>query len=389
MSHSSRSIARKHLGALVVVATVGWFATSANAAAAEPFRFPEAKHGKGELRYINGLPVLTVAGTPEEMGEQIGVLALKPARAILDTAREFVKEQGLEQVPPLVSLAANALFSRFPEQYRRETEAMIKAAGVDRDLIILANTVMDLRGLGGCSGLLVAAERSATGGPLYGRNFDFPPVGRLPEFSLVVVYRPAGKQAFALVTFPGALAAGAGMNESGLALGSNVVRQAADGSEPFNPKGIPNAVASRRVLAECRTVDDVEQWLRKHPLTAMWIIPGCDRQRQAVFEVTTKTVAVRGPVDGICCCTNQFRAKLLAVDLDSPRFDALEKSRTQKRLGVADVARYLHAANQGRRTLQTMVFEPATLRLHLSIGEGPASARPLKTLELGPLLRPK
>jgi len=27
--------------------------------------------------------------------------------------------------------------------------------------------------------------------------------------------------------------------------------------------------------------------------------------------------------------------------------------------------------------------------LHLSIGEGPASARPLKTLELGPLLRPK
>src|SRR5438552_3131540 len=45
-----------------------------------PFRYPEGKHGKGELRYVHGLPVLTVAGTPEEIGEQVGVLALRPAR---------------------------------------------------------------------------------------------------------------------------------------------------------------------------------------------------------------------------------------------------------------------------------------------------------------------
>jgi hypothetical protein len=28
--------------------------------AAEPFCYPEAKHGKGELRYVNGVPVLVV-----------------------------------------------------------------------------------------------------------------------------------------------------------------------------------------------------------------------------------------------------------------------------------------------------------------------------------------
>src|SRR5436309_1915765 len=37
--------------------------------AAEPFRFPEKKHGKGELKYVNKLPVLVLSGTPEEMGE--------------------------------------------------------------------------------------------------------------------------------------------------------------------------------------------------------------------------------------------------------------------------------------------------------------------------------
>jgi hypothetical protein len=33
-----------------------------------------------------------------------------------------------------------------------------------------------------------------------------------------------------------------------------------------------------------------------------------------------------------------------------------------------------------------MIFEPASLRLHLSIGEGPSSSRPLTPLELKPLL---
>jgi len=40
-------------------------------------------------------------------------------------------------------------------------------------------------------------------------------------------------------------------------------------------------------------------------------------------------------------------------------------------------------------TLQTMIFEPATLKLHLAIGACPSSAEPLKTLDLAPLLQIK
>src|SRR5437588_12167865 len=57
------------------------------AAPAEPFRFPEKQHGKGELKYINKIPVLTVEGTPEEIGEQVGVLALKTAVRVLEYPR--------------------------------------------------------------------------------------------------------------------------------------------------------------------------------------------------------------------------------------------------------------------------------------------------------------
>jgi isopenicillin-N N-acyltransferase like protein len=55
---------------------------------------------------------------------------------------------------------------------------------------------------------------------------------------------------------------------------------------------------------------------------------------------------------------------------------------------VADVAKKMDEVNLGRMTVQTMVFEPAALKLHLAIGSCPSSALPMKLLELKPLFGP-
>jgi hypothetical protein len=52
---------------------------------------------------------------------------------------------------------------------------------------------------------------------------------------------------------------------------------------------------------------------------------------------------------------------------------------------LSDIAEKMDAVSQGPLTIQTMVFEPASLRLHLAIGSCPSSKLPLKELELGPL----
>ena len=52
--------------------------TAASAAGKDPFRFPAQKHGRGELKYINGVPVLVVEGTPQQIHE---------AEALLEQAR--------------------------------------------------------------------------------------------------------------------------------------------------------------------------------------------------------------------------------------------------------------------------------------------------------------
>ena len=57
-------------------------------------------------------------------------------------------------------------------------------------------------------------------------------------------------------------------------------------------------------------------------------------------------------------------------------------------VSVEDVARKLHEVNMGPLTVQTMIFEPGPLRLHLAIGACPASALPLKPLDLAELFRP-
>ena len=111
----------------------------------------------------------------------------------------------------------------------------------------------------------------------------------------------------------------------------------------------------------------------------------CDQKGGVVFEVTPKTVAVRPPAEGICACTNHFRTEGLATSTTCERYASLEKSREMKKLDVKAVAKQMDAVNQGAWTLQTMVFEPAALKLHLAYGKGPATRLPLHTLDLGAL----
>src|ERR1700730_14893655 len=94
--------------------------------AVQPFRYPEAKHGKGSLRYINGLPVLTLEGTPEEIGDQHGVLALKPASKLLKYPNELSKAHGVEIAWPLIVRTANAMYPHFPGDFRKELEGVAK-----------------------------------------------------------------------------------------------------------------------------------------------------------------------------------------------------------------------------------------------------------------------
>ena len=149
---------------------------------------------------------------------------------------------------------------------------------MDRQTGIVGNTIMDTyRDFLGCSSLLVSAEKSATHGPLLGRNLNFFTLGVLNKYSLVTVHRPRGKHAFASVGLPGIMGCLSGMNDAGLTLAVHQVNRAADGSPLFNPKGMPYTMCFRRILEECTTIEEAEKLLRSIPRSTMLSLDVCDR----------------------------------------------------------------------------------------------------------------
>jgi hypothetical protein len=361
---------------------------------AGPFRFPEGRLGaSAELKYRGGLPVLVVGGTPEEMGRAAGVLALKPGARVLEYPRELLKLHNVDKLWDVFVQAGNGMFRQFPPDYQKELGAMVQAAGVARDPVVAGNTFFDLKKIMACSALLVGKDRSATGGPLLGRNLDYPSLGYVEHYSLVTVYRPAGKHAFASVGFPGLAGCLSGMNDAGLSLAVHEVFDVKAGEPNFNARGIPYALCNRKVLEECTTIAEAQKLLEGLPRTCTINLAVADRSGVAVFEVTPRHVVRRSPEKDTCTCTNHFCSAALRparpVDVmrSFERFASLERVRSwPDKVRPEDMRRELDAVNLGDLTLQTMVFEPATLRLHLSAGTVPASRGPLRTLDLAPLL---
>jgi len=376
------------------------FLFPALAPAAGHFRYPEGTHGPAELKYINGLPVLTVAGTPEEIGEQVGVLVGKPMERLASYPKAMLKLAGWEDQWSGLVRAGNSLLAQWPADHRKELDAIAKHSRLDRDMIVVGNTLPDLMKIAGCSTLVVEPGRSAAEGPIFGRNLDYPALGFLQDYTLVTVYHPKGKHAFASVGFPGMVGCISGMNDAGLALATLEVYASKDGAPRLDYKGTPYTLCFRRLLEECATVAEAEKLLRTMKRTTMNNLAVCDTHKGAVFEITSKSMEVRRSVEGICACTNHFRTPPLATVkpealaglTNCRRFAALvggpreyqHKASGLPRLGVADVAKRLHAANQGDLTLHTMIFEPAVLRLRVASGKTPSSALPMKVLELRP-----
>ncbi len=361
------------------------------AQAAQPRYFEEGHSGHGELRYINELPVLEVTGTPEEIGREKSALTGDEVKAIAQYPQQFIERVGgAERWAKLLHMA-KALLPQFPHDHLVEIRSFRDHSEVDRDLGIIGNTLPDIyRGGFGCSSLIVEGRRSATGGPLFGRNLDFYSLGILDKYSLVTVYRPKGKHAFVSIGFPGLFGCLSGMNDAGLALAVHEVFMARDHSPMFNPKGVPYTLAFRRVLEECADIGQAERLLRSIERTTMLNLAVCDRQHSAVFEMTPKSLVVRHGSGGICVCTNHFRSPELAVDflMGCRRYQILSQARLMDKLDVPDVAEKLNEVNLGLLTVQTMIFEPAVLKLHLAIGGRPSSSQPMRPLELGPLFQP-
>jgi hypothetical protein len=376
------------LAAIVLAVVAGQTASAADA----PRVFKEGTAEGGQLKYVQGIPMLFLEGEPEQMGRQQAALVLDVARRHAQLPKTMLGQYGGGLLWPLVVTCSRSLLKDGPERYQRELNAAFAAARCkpeEIEALTVANSLIELRCFGLCSAFLVEPERSATGEMLFGRNFDVPSYGSLDRLLLVVICRPAKRHAFASVSWPGFIGVLSGMNDTGLAIACLDSGSAKDDSPVFCP-GTSLSLTFRRILEECSSVEEAQRLLAGARRTTWMNLAACDRQRAVVLEITPKNVVKRQAEAHLLACTNHFRTPELGVWNECWRYRVLQRywNRSEP-FRWSDVADALHRVNLGADTTQSMIFEPESPRLRLAIGQPPASAGPFVPLELASFLQPK
>ncbi len=312
----------------------------------------------------------------------------KEHAAALGPAIKTLNAQYLGKIlgSPLARTLAETLAMGFATKIRPEHLAEIQAlaAGVpeSESEAMLDNSFLDLMPVVACSTITLPADASPDHVARFGRNLDFDSFNIADKNTVVLIYHPAGRYAFATIGWPGMIGAESGMNEFGLTLACMEV--------PRGPglvaHAMPYALLYRTVLEHCKTVDEAIKLLRDTPRQTPNNLMLMDAAgHRAVVELTLESVVVRaGKDDTALISTNHQRGQ----DADKPglcwRYDFLHDTalKTYGKIGAPQLVSMLEHVQQTGLTMQSMIFEPANRIVYLATGSQ-AADRKYQRIDLG------
>lgn len=347
-------------------------AALAACAAAVGAEFKEGEHGPATLKIIEGVPVLHVYGTPEEMGEQHGTLLGPQAKFLIEQYLNKMllpggKDVGLRDA---VLEQARVIEKSIPDNYVKEMKALAKAAGVKYEDVLLANAVFDIKRVLYCSTVVAVAERSADGKPIFGRNMDFPTLGVAQDYSCIIVMHPEKGHAVASVTFPGIVGVLSGLNDAGVAAATMEVHL-----RGINLKAMPYAMLFRAALTGADSTADVIKTVTDNARTTTNNLMVCDAEGDAAcVELAIRKFALRRPEEGVVYATNHFRSKELGSDWICWRIPRIRKA-LENGVEVDDalMKKILDSVAQKNLTMHSIIFRPASREFLLAVGDPPVT----------------
>lgn len=221
-----------------------------------------ATHGKGRLENLDGTSVLFLEGTPEEMGEQQGVLLRERIHNLVDrivygvgVGSSFGKGRWFFGE---IEEAQSRLEPFTDPRHLREMDALASAAGLHPQEVRLANFFPELFH---CSGFALHGSATVDGRIYHGRILDYLRGLGLEENAVVIVVRPDEGNAWVNVGYAGFTGTVTAMNEKQVAIGEM------GGRGEGNWDGKPMAQLMREVMEKADTIDEAVEIMRKGPRT--------------------------------------------------------------------------------------------------------------------------
>ncbi|MGE0607080.1 MAG: C45 family autoproteolytic acyltransferase/hydrolase [Pirellulales bacterium] len=235
---------------------------------------------------MNRYREIEVAGTPRELGRQIGEAAGDEIRAFREAALHMVGKTVRVSRATVDYIVAQSLLRA--EQYGphmvEELRGMAEAARVTVEDVTLLQVRNQLQpdADAGCTSFSLATHGAAHGGHIVGQNWDNDP--DLQPFTVVLTRRPIGKPAMMTVTQAG-LIAYIGFNSAGIGVCLNTL------PAPARPLGVPHYFTVRGIYEADSlegAVHAVQRAERAIPANIMLATP----QGPADLEVTLDQVHV-------------------------------------------------------------------------------------------------
>lgn len=311
------------------------------------------------------IPIIQMNGSPQQIGQTYGQRLGDPMHLLLEAYLKPWFGNDLKRWS--AELAASAFEPYIPDEYDQELDAIAQTSGLDKRQLLLAQCFLDLMPATACSTITLPPSASPDGVGRFGRNLDFPGLGVAAKQTVILIYHPSGRYAFAAVGWPGLIGVVSGINEYGLTLANMEVPR-----EFRAPHAMPYPMLYRTLLERCRTVDEAVTLLKALPRQSANNLMLMDAAgNRAVAEITPEQVIVRqGAEHQALASTNNQRGQDRTTTGLSQRFDCMKAEWAAQfgHIGVQQLQLMMRDVSQGDMTLQSMIFEPATRRLYLAVG---------------------
>ena len=253
---TQRQSLRKGVWLLFCLVIVGGLRAAQIAPEAQPRVV--ARFDRGQLLEVGGERVLLIAGSGYQMGYQHGALLRDSVRRFVQHVLMIADVAGGDDADRTLAKALSRTRKFVDRRFHEEMQGLADGAGIDVRDVELTNAFPELFH---CSGFALFGRATMDGRLWHGRILDYMTEAGLQDYTLLVVAKPDGHNAFVNVGYVGFIGSVTGMNDQHVAFG-----EMGGGGEGWWD-GVPMSFLMRRGLEEADTLAQAVAIFRDNPRT--------------------------------------------------------------------------------------------------------------------------